>query len=72
MIEEKIRKHLKAAGLRNRNLRSEMLDHYMCSYEYHLENGCDSTTALEAVLKEINTNDLGSLNRSYLILNFKT
>lgn len=72
MIEQLIRRQLKAAGLKNRHLQSEMLDHFMCSYEDHLENGYQSSEALEAVIKEINTNDLGSMNRSYLILNLKS
>ena len=72
MIEQLLRRQLKAAGLRNRHLQSEMLDHFMCSYEDYLENGYQSSEALEAVIKEINTNDLGSMNRSYLILNLKS
>ena len=72
MIEQLIKRQLKAAGLRNRHLQAEMLDHFMCSYEEHLENGYESSEALEVVIKEINTNDLGSMNRSYLILNLKS
>jgi murein DD-endopeptidase MepM/ murein hydrolase activator NlpD len=71
MIEKKINSHLKGCGLRNRSLRTELTDHFMCSYENHMEESGDIDDALAKVFKEINTNDLVSMNRSYFILNLK-
>lgn len=72
MIEKIIDQKLRAAGLKNRRLRSELLDHFMCSYEFHLEQYGDPSLATGRVVEEINSNDLGSLNHSYFILNLKS
>lgn len=71
MMEKIIDQKLRAAGLKNRRLRSELLDHFMCSYEFHLEQNGDPSFAADRVVEEIISNDLGSLNHSYFILNLK-